>query len=116
MPANAPADSLTDTFDIYFTRDYTKIFIIDFNPFAPQTDSLLFDWQDLLSLSSTSSTGDPTSSEQLFRVIESPTEAAQCMPRFSHNRYPKDVVSLSDGKSVAEFAEDWQKSLREAAE
>lgn len=97
--------SLADTFDVYFTRDYSKIFLLDFNPFAPQTDSLLFSWSDLLS----------PPDDLLFRVIASPTEAAQCMPRFSHNRYPKDVVSLSDGKSVAEFAKDWQEELKEAA-
>jgi len=38
----------------------------------------------------------------------------QPLPSFSHNRYPKDVVELSDGASVAEFAKEWQDKLKEA--
>lgn len=33
------------------------------------------------------------------------------MPAFSHNRYPADVVNLSDGASIAEFAKEWQSVL-----
>ena len=99
-----------DTFDIYFTRDHSKIFLIDFNSFAPQTDSLLFDWAELLSVT-------PNTPElPILRLINSATEAAQSMPRYSHNRYPKDVVELSDGKSVAEFARDWQEQMKVATE
>jgi hypothetical protein len=36
------------------------------------------------------------------------------MPSFSANRYPKEVVSLSDGASIAEFAQKWRDALDEA--
>jgi len=36
------------------------------------------------------------------------------LPRYSHNRYPKDVVELSEGQSVAEFAKVWGEKLKDA--
>lgn len=40
--------------------------------------------------------------------------SSQTMPSFSHNRYPKDVVELSDGTSIAEFAKEWASKLEDA--
>lgn len=101
--------------DLYLTRGKDRLFIIDFNPYAPQTDALLFDWESLNALSpsppaSSSSTPSPY---PLLRVIDSPTMSSQIMPAFSHNRYPKDVVELSDGASIADFAKEWAKKLEE---
>jgi len=95
-----------DTFDVYFTRDYVKIFLIDFNPFAPQTDSLLFDWAEILQISPN------TPHLPLFRIIENETQAAQSLPRYSHNRYPRDVVGLSEGQTVASFAKEFQEQVK----
>lgn len=39
--------------------------------------------------------------------------SSQTMPVFSHNRYPKDVVELSDGASIADFAKEWAKKLED---
>jgi len=36
--------------DIY-RKDSNKLYIIDFNPWGPMTDTLLFDWSELLTLS-----------------------------------------------------------------
>ena len=41
-------------------------------------------------------------------------QASQSMPAFSHNRYPQDVVGLSDGASIAEFAQNWRDAVSEA--
>lgn len=49
----------------------------------------------------------------MFRVVESEMQASQSLPKFSHNRYPKDVVGLSDGASIAAFAEQWRDALQE---
>lgn len=94
-----------DVFDVYLTRDETKVFLIDMNPFAPRTDSLLFDWQELL---------EEHACQPLLRVIRSETQASQSMPAFSHNRYPQEVVGMSDGASIAEFAQKWRTALEEA--
>lgn len=94
-----------DTLDVYLTRDQSKTFIIDFNPYSPSTDPLLFTYPELSTLSTSSST-------PVLRIVES--EAAGALPRYSHNRYPKDVVELSEGQSVAEFAKVWGEKLKDA--
>ncbi|ORY84107.1 D123-domain-containing protein [Leucosporidium creatinivorum] len=101
--------------DLYLTRGNDRLFIIDFNPYAPQTDALLFAWESLnaLSPSAPSSSSSTPSPYPLLRVIDSPTMSSQTMPSFSHNRYPKDVVELSDGTSIADFAKEWAKKLEE---
>ncbi|KAI5476927.1 cell division cycle protein 123 [Pseudohyphozyma bogoriensis] len=90
-------------FDVYFTRSNDRIFLIDFSPYSPTTDCPLIPWADLNSLS-TSSPSLP-----LLEVVTSAT--LQSLPSFSHNRYPKDVVDLSSGTSIAEFAEKWRGAL-----
>lgn len=90
---------------MYLTRDESKVFLIDFNPFAITTDSLLFDWEELIP-------GIPLI--PFFRVIMSETQASQAMPAFSHNRYPQEVVGMSDGASIAEFAQKWREALADA--
>jgi hypothetical protein len=92
-------------FDVYVTRDESKVFLIDFNPFAPTTDPLLFFWEELIP-------GIPLI--PFFRVIASEIQASQAMQAFSHNRYPQEVVGMSDGASIAEFAKKWREALADA--
>lgn len=82
------------------------MFLIDFNSYSLHTDTVLFDWSELQSIRS-------GISQPIFRVVESEAEASQSMPRYSHNRYPKDVVGLSDGTSIADFAKNWREALDE---
>lgn len=103
----APALFLPDTFDVYLTRDESKVFLIDFNPYATRTDSLLFSWDEVHSLNT-------VDDRPVLRVVRSQAQASQTMPSYSHNRYPKDVVGLSDGSSIAEFAQKWRDALNEA--
>lgn len=137
--------------DVYVTRDQSRVFVIDFNPFAPRTDPLLFSYPELHDLFlSASSASAPPSLETLtsptpvsstpappvsargpdepppppaaalvpeLRVVTpSSNPAAQsAVPRYAHNRYPKDVVDMSEGQSVAEFAKEWMTRVGEAA-
>lgn len=48
-------------------------------------------------------------------MIESEKDAAMGAPRYAHNRYPRDVVDLSEGQTVAEFAREWVGRVAEAA-
>lgn len=100
--SNASSCTETDTFDVYFTRSNERIFIIDFNPFAPQTDALLFSWP---ALNAIGTTDDPENLRALplLELVEASTMASQSLPSYSHNRYPKDVVDLSSGASIAEL-------------
>ncbi|BGP25057.1 hypothetical protein JCM10295v2_003977 [Rhodotorula toruloides] len=95
-------------FDLYLTRDSSRLFLIDLNPFSPRTDTLLFPPSSLLTLHQSSPLAPPE-----LRVVES--EKGQGMPRYAHNRYPRDVVELSEGQSVAEFAREWAGRVAEAA-
>ncbi|KAI9315673.1 D123-domain-containing protein [Dichotomocladium elegans] len=89
--------------DVYVNRPRHKVWLVDFNPFTHTTDGLLFDWAELIHISH----DDPE-----FRIIESAMDAGCCnAPRFATNMVPKDVIDLSDGRSVAEFAEEFQRAM-----
>jgi hypothetical protein len=95
-------DIAADTFDIYITRDFDRVFLIDFNPYALHTDALLFDWPTVQSL---------PADQPILRVVEDELQASQALPRFSHNRYPMDMIQIGEGKTIPEFAADWQAAL-----
>jgi len=58
-----------------------------------------------------SATGPPS-----FRLITSQTEASQSRSQpFAVNRYPREVFDLSQGQTIAEFAEQFQRELAIAA-
>ncbi|GAA6022872.1 hypothetical protein JCM11491_007026 [Sporobolomyces phaffii] len=99
------------TLDVYLTRDQSRTFIIDFNPYSPSTDSLLFTYAELASVALSPAGPDRL---PILKVVESEGSAGT-LPRYSHNRYPKDVVELSEGQSVAEFAKVWGEKLQDAA-
>ncbi|RIA96531.1 Stomatin family protein [Glomus cerebriforme] len=93
-------------FDVYVTRNRERVWLIDFNPFGPMTDSLMYTWEEILT-----ATGPPS-----FRLIASQTEASQSRSQpFSVNRYPREVFDLSQGQTIPEFAEQFQRELAIAA-
>jgi hypothetical protein len=94
-----------DTFDVYITRNRERIYLIDFNPFAQKSDSLLYQWEELL-----------TSPEQLpLRLLPSEEAGRHMQQPFAFNRYPSDVTDLSNGQTVAEFAEAFYKKVQVSA-
>ncbi|GAA5984114.1 hypothetical protein JCM10908_006056 [Rhodotorula pacifica] len=110
--------------DVYITRDRSRVFVIDFNPFAARTDPLLFSYPELHDLflsslpapTSASSTATEPHRPELRVVTPSSNPASQsAVPRYAHNRYPKDVVDMSEGQSIAEFAKEWMSKVGEAA-
>jgi hypothetical protein len=39
-----------DVFDVYIQRNSNnKVFLVDFNPFSPTTDGVLYNWNELMS-------------------------------------------------------------------
>ena len=57
------------------------------------------------------------SSLTLFRIVTSQIEASQFHNQnFSVNRYPQEVIDFSQGQTVIEFAERFQRELVIAAE
>ncbi|KAJ3414673.1 hypothetical protein HDV05_006208 [Chytridiales sp. JEL 0842] len=88
-------------FDVYVNRNNEKVWLVDFSPFGSSTDSLLFSWNELLSATS------PT-----LRIVSEPSGAySGLQPMFATNRLPKEVIDLSNGNSIDEFAEKFMSQL-----
>ncbi|KAL2918689.1 hypothetical protein HK105_201523 [Polyrhizophydium stewartii] len=88
-------------FDVYVNARTRKVWLIDFNPFGPTTDTLLFTWGDILA-----------SSACQMRIVESQAQAhAQGQPSFAHNRMPREAFQLSDGASIEEFADRFRREI-----
>lgn len=47
-PESQESSTLQDyVWDAYFTRDRSRVFLMDVNPYLPRTDALLWDWDEL---------------------------------------------------------------------
>jgi hypothetical protein len=111
--------------------------LIDINPWAPRTDTLLFDWSELLDrkvakpLLGTASDapeeedqGEPLTTDEEeededeeeepeVRLVEHDDPAAYnfSSPQYSAHKLPKDVVdaSLAGQGGIREFAQRWER-------
>ena len=99
-----------DIFDFLLTRDLSKGHILDFNPYAPKTDPLLFTYEELRDLIR------PGTRLPLLRVIDSPSHpaAAANAPAHQYNMIPFEAVSMSNGLNIEEFADLWKDSVKES--
>jgi len=95
-------------FDILLTRDLSGAHIIDFNPYAPRTDPLLFTYEDLFTLL----TRNRSSTPQL-KVIDSRTHPAvtRNAPMNQHNMIPFEALNLSSGRDIEQFSDLWQEEI-----
>ncbi|KAI9146502.1 D123-domain-containing protein [Paraphysoderma sedebokerense] len=97
-------------FDVYVNRSTLKVVIVDFNPFSVETDALLYSWPEILQMST-------APCRPLLRIVESQMEASQSTaPAFTANRLPMDVIDLSNGRDIADFAKRFDEELRLAAD
>ena len=111
---------ILDTFDVYLTRTLTSLHIIDFNPYLPRTDPLLFTYEELLALLlarttslSISDTLDVDARPEL-RVITSRTHPAanRNAPAHQHNMVPIEALQISSGRDIEQFADAWREEVR----
>lgn len=102
------------TFDVLLTRDLKKCHVVDFNPYIPDTDPLLFTYDDLLTLLEDALSRDSPQTLPVFKVIDSPAHpaAASNAPIHQHNMVPFEALSLSSGKNIEEFAEVWRNEIQ----
>ncbi|KAL5014585.1 hypothetical protein ScPMuIL_008855 [Solemya velum] len=77
-------------FDVY-RRDEGKMILLDFNPFAAVTDSLLFSWDELRTLQQNSSDVKPE-----FRYLE--TSDGVQPSQYAQYTMPQDFVDLCTGQ------------------
>ncbi|KAJ7095917.1 D123-domain-containing protein [Mycena belliarum] len=101
------------TFDILLTRDLSRGHILDFNPYAPRTDALLFSYESLHALSLTP---DSKIEKPELRVIDSRAHPAATSnaPAHQHNMIPFEALSLSSGRDVQEFADAWEEGIKDS--
>lgn len=43
---------MVDVFDVYIQQSNNKVYLVDFNPFSPTTDALLYNWNELMACKS----------------------------------------------------------------
>lgn len=86
-------------FDVY-RKSNGKVILLDFNPFGVLTDGLLFDWDELDRLKSSS---DPTGNEPELRCVED-QEGIKNHP-YQCYAVPQDFVHLSAGLDPAKFVD-----------
>ena len=100
----------SDVFDILMTRDLSRGHILDFNPYAPRTDTLLFTYEELQSLL------DAGALKPIFRAIDSRSHpaAVRNTPLHQHNMVPLDALDMSSGQAIESFAELWRQSILES--
>ncbi|CAE6518488.1 unnamed protein product [Rhizoctonia solani] len=124
--------------DLLLTRDLSRAHIVDFNPYAPRTDPLLFEWSKLAELHAqaeqigiesgihslnleesvrTNSTDNRMASVidlPLLRIVTSPNQSAR--PTYGHNMIPADALSDNAMRFAAEMAVEIAQREREAQE
>lgn len=121
--------------DLLLTRDLSRAHVVDFNPFAPRTDPLLFEWPELaelhnqaeqaeielgvqsLRLGEDALASEPSvlrSTFPLLRVVTSPNQSAR--PMYSHNMIPADALSDNAMRFAAEIAVEMAQREREVQE
>jgi len=107
----------TDTLDVLLTRDLTRFHIIDFNPYAPRTDPLLFTYEELTTLFTAATMSSSPAPAPALRVIDSPAHPATTRnaPQYQHNMVPLEALTLSEGRNMEEFAAAWMDQVRRGA-
>lgn len=118
-----------DIFDIVLNDTNTSCRLIDFNPYYPSSDPLLFTYEELHQILLQArlpppSTNAPTTSVSpslplgrlpLIRVIDSQShpEANRGMPAFGTNMLPVEMIEMSQGRGVGEFKAAWDEVVRD---
>ncbi|UJR21028.1 hypothetical protein I4U23_024128 [Adineta vaga] len=83
--------------DIY-RKDSNKLYIIDFNPWGPMTDSLLFNWSELLTLSTQNTNEQPE-----FRYVNSQNGIRP--NSYIQYAMPKDIADISRERDINMLAD-----------
>ncbi|KAI8986193.1 D123-domain-containing protein [Trametes punicea] len=112
------------TFDFLLTRDLSRGHIVDFNPYLPRTDPLLFTYEELhdillarISPDADASAGVGAGARgPVLRVVDSPSHpaASRNAPMHQHNMVPFEALAMSSGRGVSEFASAWQDEIRKS--
>ncbi|TDL22263.1 D123-domain-containing protein [Rickenella mellea] len=99
------------TFDLLLTRDLSRAHIIDFNPWAPRTDPLLFTFEELIDIDGNEAT------LPIFKVIDSRAHpaATQNAPVHQHNMVPLEALALGSGRDLEDFTRELHEEIKRTA-
>ncbi|KAG2046583.1 D123-domain-containing protein [Suillus hirtellus] len=97
-------------FDVLMTRDLSWGHVLDFNPYAPRTDPLLFTYEELLSVFT------QRLSVPELRIIDSPLHplASRNAPAYQHNMLPMEALALSSGRDINDFSDLWKNDIQQS--
>lgn len=115
-------------FDLYLGENAEPT-LIDFQPYRASTDPLLFSYSELQQLlqqaraQRTNSAGDPVEPSSggaparlpVLRVVDSAAHpaASRAAPTFSTNMMPLEMLQMSEGRTLAEFAQAWEEAMNQ---
>jgi len=95
--------------DIYVDESKRRVWLVDFNPFGPVTDGLLFSWHEIFSAPTTTTPPPPNDDHGEekrssnppvdFRIVDS--EAEVRVSTANRSRYPVDATKAMYDTSTA---------------
>lgn len=86
--------------DVYIPRPYTKVIIMDINPFTRKWDSLLFTWNELLE--------KENDGEFELRILNETNMGSMARKDNSESQVPLEVVDASmNSEAMIELAKNW---------
>lgn len=101
-------DSHCFAFDVYLSKALDKVYLVDIDPFARKTDSLLFTWNELATIAE---------EEPVLRLVEKENSGQFASKAHSQNQVPKDIVDASiDSNALVELAQRWEQLMRKEPE
>jgi hypothetical protein len=90
-------DSNSFVFDVYLPKPFTKVYLIDINPFQRSTESLLFSWNELATMK-------VSNSDIIFRLVTEHNNGRFATKAHSQNHVPMDFLNASaDTQSMIDF-------------
>lgn len=93
--------------DVYIPRPFEKVWLIDINPFARMTDSLMFSWNELCTMKECK----PDASYE-FRFVTENNTGRFASKEHSENQVPRELVEAGlDPKALRELTEKWNELL-----
>ena len=91
--------------DLYIPRPFNKVFLIDINPFARKTDSLLFSWNELVHI-------ELSGKDYELRLLTENNTGRFASKEHSENQVPRDLVDASlNPDAIRELTQKWKDLL-----
>ncbi|WBF14491.1 hypothetical protein N7582_003897 [Saccharomyces uvarum] len=98
--------------DVYIPRPFNKIFIIDINPFSRKTDSLLFSWNEIVTM--VPPTDDKNEEDYELRLVTRHNTGRFASKEHSENHVPQDLVEAGlDPEAIRELTQKWRELLNQ---